>query len=300
MYFPVADIELNPLTPLFIGFVVSIVSSPTGISGGFLILPVSMSFLNFTSPAASPTNYIFNVVAMPAGLWRLHREKRLMWGLGLLIMLGSLPGILAGTVLRGTWLKEAADFRLFVALVLSALALSLIRSMTGGNPLVSRAERSFAYSRGGASGLQAISYGLRSIRFDFGGEHFAVSTAALTAVSLIVGLIGGIYGIGGAAIIAPVLIGWFQLPVYVVSGASLLAGWASSLFGLLSYGLFWPWFSGQAPIMPDVRLGCLFGLGGLLGVYCGSAAQRFLPPKPLKIVMLVLITIMAVQNFGLF
>lgn len=300
MYFPVADIELNPVVPLLIGFMVSVVSSPTGISGGFLILPISMNFLGFTSPAVSPTNYFFNVLAAPAGLWRLHREKRLMWGLGMLIMLSSLPGILAGTVLRGTWLREAADFKIFVALVLSALAVGLARSVAGSDPLVSRAERSFALQRGGSPGLEVRSYGPRQIRFDFSGEHFTISTPALAAVSLAVGLAGGVYGIGGAAIIAPVLIGLFHLPIYVVSGASLLAGWASSLFGLFSYIIFWPLVSGQAPIMPDVRLGVLFGLGGMLGIYCGSALQRFLPPRPLKMVMLVLITVMAAQNFGLF
>ena len=297
MYFPAADIELNPVIPLFIGLAVSVVSAPTGISGGFLILPISMNFLNFVSPAVSPTNYIFNAVAMPAGLWRLHREKRLMWGLGMLIMLTSLPGILAGTVLRGTWLREAADFKIFVALVLSALALSLARSIAGVHPLTARAERSFAAGRGGAAGLKVRSYGLKNIKFDFAGELFTVSSPALAAVSLAVGLVGGVYGIGGAAVIAPVLISLFHLPIYAVGGASLLAGWASSLFGLFSYIIFWPWVSGQPPIMPDLRLGLLFGLGGLLGVYCGSALQRFLPPRPLKIVMLVLIAVMAVQNF---
>lgn len=300
MYFPAADIELTPIVPLLIGFAVSVVSSPTGISGAFLILPISMNFLGFTAPAVSPTNYFFNVLASPSGLWRLHRENRLMWGLGGLIMLASLPGILVGTVLRGTWLRDAADFRIFVALVLSALAVSLARSVAGGDPLVSRAERSFAARRGASGGLGAVSYGFRRIEFDFGGEKFAVPAPPLAAVSLGVGLIGGIYGIGGAAIIAPLLIGLFRLPIYVVSGASLLAGWASSLFGLFSYIIFWPVFSGQPPIMPDVRLGLLFGFGGMLGVYCGSALQRFLPPKPLKIVMLILIAAMALHNFGLF
>ena len=300
MYFPVADIDLNPIIPLLIGFTVSAVSSPTGISGAFLILPISMNFLGFTSPAVSPTNYFFNVLASPAGLWRLHREKRLMWGLGLLITLSSLPGILAGTVLRGTWLREAADFKVFVALVLAALGVGLARSIVGGDPLVSRAERSFAFNHGDVSGLQVRSYGFRRIIFDFSGGHFTVPTLPLAAVSLAVGLVGGVYGIGGAAIIAPLLISLFHLPIYVVSGASLLAGWASSIFGLFSYIIFWPLISGQAPIVPDVRLGFLFGLGGMLGVYCGSALQRFLPPRPLKIIMLVLIAAMAVQNFGFF
>ncbi|MDR2946110.1 MAG: sulfite exporter TauE/SafE family protein [Candidatus Adiutrix sp.] len=300
MYFPVADIELAPWAPLLIGFAVSVVSSPTGISGAFLILPICMNFLGFVSPAVSPTNYIFNVVASPAGLWRFHREKRLMWGMGFLIAVTSLPGILAGTVLRGTWLQEAADFKIFVALVLSALALNLARTIIRGGQAATRAENAFVHSHGAAAGLVVHSSGPRNIRFDFSGQAFVVPVHRLAAVSLAVGLVGGVYGLGGAAIIAPLLLSLFRLPIYVISGASLLAGWASSVFGLFSYICFWPWFSGQPPIMPDFALGLLFSLGGLVGIYCGASLQRFLPPRPLKILMLLLIATLAVQNFGLF
>ncbi len=300
MYFPVAGIELSPLIPLVIGLAVSVVSSPTGISGGFLILPICVNFLGFTGLAVSPTNFIFNVVAMPPGLWRLHREKRLMWGLGGLLMLGSLPGIFVGTILRCTWLQDVADFKIFVALVLAALAWGLLRGLRRTRAHVFRAERTFLQSRGQKPADLVCSYHGGHIQFQFAGQDFSVSMSGLVLVSLVVGLAGGIYGIGGAAIIAPLLISRFHLPIYVVNGAALLAGWAGALFGLFSYEVFWPLVSGQAAVAPDLRLGLFFGAGGMLGVYIGSALQRYLPPKPLKILMLVLITTLAVQNFGLF
>lgn len=298
MYFPVAGIDINPLIPLVAGLAVSAVSAPAGVSGGFLILPIYLNFLNFTGLSVSPTNFLYNIVAMPAGLWRLHREKRLMWGLGGLIMAGCLPGIFAGTVLRCTWLKNATDFKVFVALVLAALGLGLLRNLIKGDSLVLKAEKAFLKNRGHV-GL-ACTYGLKHICYEFGGETFRVSTPKIALVSLVVGLIGGIYGIGGAAIIAPVLIGLFQMPIYVVNGASLLAGWAGAVFGLFSYLVFWPFISGEPPVRPDIGLGVLFGLGGMFGVYLGSALQRFLPPRPIKLLMLGLIVVMAAQNLGLF
>lgn len=300
MYFPVADINLNPLAPFLIGLAVSIVSSPTGISGGFLILPICINFLGFTGLAVSPTNFIFNVVSVPSGLWRLWREKRLMWSLGIILMLGSLPGIFAGTVLRATWLKDTGSFKIFVALVLSALAINLLRSLWFLDSPTSKAEKNFLKSsRNFSSDLDVVRQG-GTLSFQFGGERFTINIPQLTLISLLVGLAGGIYGIGGAAIIAPLLISWFRLPIYVASGASLLAGWVGSIFGLFSYGLFWPFISGLPPVSPDFRLGLLFGLGGMLGVYIGSALQRRLAPQPLKILMFILIAVMALQNFGLF
>lgn len=300
MYFPVADIELSPLVPFLIGLAVSVVSSPTGISGGFLILPVCVNFLNFTGLAVSPTNFIFNVAATPPGLWRLHREKRLLWSLGGILMLGSLPGILAGAVLRATWLSDPGQFRIFVGLVLAVLALNMLRGLVRSDPRAARAEDYFLHHPDSqAGGLAAERRGSRLV-FQFGGENFSVSIPSLILASLPVGLAGGIYGLGGAAIIAPLLIGFFRLPIYVVNGASLLAGWAGAIFGLLSYALLVPMVSGLPAVGPDWRLGLLFGLGGMAGVYLGSALQRCLPAGPIKITMLILIVVMAAQNFGLF
>ena len=236
---------------------------------------------------------------MPPGLFRLAREKRLMWGLGGLITLGCLPGIFAGTALRMTVFREAADFKIFVALVLAALALSLIANLLRSNSPANQAERKFIQGQGPQESLNcSLSGGCFS--YDFAGDHFTIPLTRLLLVCLAVGLVGGIYGIGGAAIIAPLLIGVFQMPIYVASGASLLAGWAGAVIGLISYAAFWPLVSGQPPVKPDIPLGLLFGAGGMAGVYIGSSVQRHLPARPLKFLMILLILIMAVENSGWF
>ena len=296
MHFPVADIDLNPLIPVLIGLAVSVISSPTGLSGGFLILPICVSLLNFDGLAVSPTNFLFIILASPSGLWRLHREKRLMPGLGLILMPGSLFGIFAGTVLRCTWLRAAADFRVFMALVLAGLALYLARNLrAAGDARAARAERSFRDSQAEPANL-VCSYQGGRLGFTFGGQDFAVSIPGLFLASLLVGLVGGIYGIGGASLIAPLLLTVFRLPIYLVNGAALLASCCGAVFGLFSYEVFWPAISGQPAVSPDLGLGLLFGLGGALGVYIGSSLQRFLPPQPLKIMMLILVSAMAAQN----
>ncbi|MGO9176354.1 MAG: sulfite exporter TauE/SafE family protein, partial [Desulfobaccales bacterium] len=63
MVFPVSGVEVNPLIPPLIALVVSTFTSMGGVSGGFLLLPFQVSILNFTSPAVSPTNLVYNIVA---------------------------------------------------------------------------------------------------------------------------------------------------------------------------------------------------------------------------------------------
>ena len=49
----------------------------------------------------------------------------------------------------------------------------------------------------------------------------------------VVGIIGGVYGIGGSAIIAPFFISFFWLPVYTVAGAALMGTFVTSIAGVI-------------------------------------------------------------------
>ena len=70
MYFPIAGIEVNPIVPPLVAFVVSFFTSMGGVSGAFLLLPFQMSFLGYTTPSVSATNQLFNIVAIPSGVIR--------------------------------------------------------------------------------------------------------------------------------------------------------------------------------------------------------------------------------------
>ena len=69
---------LPPVT----AFVISFFTSMVGISGAFLLLPIQISFLGLTGPAVSATNLVFNLIAIPAGVYRYWREKRISVALG--------------------------------------------------------------------------------------------------------------------------------------------------------------------------------------------------------------------------
>jgi hypothetical protein len=45
-------------------------TSMGGISGAFLLLPIQMSVLGFTTPSVTSTNFLFNVTGTPAGVYR--------------------------------------------------------------------------------------------------------------------------------------------------------------------------------------------------------------------------------------
>ena len=118
MYFSVADVHVNPIIPPLVAFVVSFFTSMGGVSGAFLLLPFQMSVLGFVSPAVSPTNLIFNIVAIPSGVYRYIREGRMAWPLTWVIIIGTLPGVLIGAIFRIKYLPDPRAFKLFVGCVL--------------------------------------------------------------------------------------------------------------------------------------------------------------------------------------
>ncbi|MGL4209465.1 MAG: TSUP family transporter [Candidatus Adiutrix sp.] len=301
MYFQIADITINPIWPFLAGLAVSIICTPTGLSGSLLLLPIAVNVFGFNTPSVTPTNLIFNILSLPTSLLRFYREKRFMWGLGLIMFLGSIPGILLGTAIRCTWLKNPGDFNIFMAIVLFCLSLGLMANILRPKSTAMRADSAFRQTPSNLRGSRAFhaQYTVKTINYSFGNENFKISTCPLLLISIIIGLIGGIYGIGGGAIIAPILLGLFQMPLYLASGASLLASWASSVFGLASYMIFWPLISGGEAVGPDIPLGLLFSLGGIVGGYVGISLQPYLPPLPLKIFMLLLLLYLASHNFGL-
>lgn len=58
------------------------------------------------------------------------------------------------------------------------------------------------------------------VAYLFYGEQFDVPFRSIFLLSFIVGIVGGIYGVGGGAFIAPFLVTFFRLPVYTVAGAA--------------------------------------------------------------------------------
>jgi hypothetical protein len=54
----------------FSGLLISVVASPVGVSGAVFLLAVQLSILYVPSPAITPTNLLFNVVAGPGALAR--------------------------------------------------------------------------------------------------------------------------------------------------------------------------------------------------------------------------------------
>ncbi len=296
MYFETAGVDINPLIPPLVAFVISFFTSMGGVSGAFLLLPFQMSFLGYTTPSVSATNQLFNIIAIPSGVYRYVKEGRMVWPLTWVVIVGTLPGVLIGAIIRVRYLPSPRNFKFFVGLVLLYIGLRMLQDIflkKGGKEKQFSAEEEFQKmvqefrNKKKGSKLPAVrikEFSLFRISYDFYGRNFTINTAGIFLLSAIVGVIGGVYGIGGGSIIAPFFITFFGLPVYTVAGAALMGTFVTSVAGVAFYQAIAPFYPNMA-IAPDWLLGTLFGLGGTAGIYLGARAQKFMPAKTIKLIL---------------
>jgi uncharacterized protein len=183
-------------------FAIAVLATPAGISGAVLLLPFQVSVLGTPSPAVTPTNLLYNVVATPGALYRYWRQGQTGGRLALVLIAGTLPGVIAGSVIRVELLPGAQLFDLVVAAVLLPLGAWLVPTRPN-QP---------------------------------GTEHQparAVPVPVLILLAAVVGCVGGIYSIGGGSILAPILIGTGQ-PPREVAPAALASTFMTSVAGVIT------------------------------------------------------------------
>jgi uncharacterized membrane protein YfcA len=293
--FPVAGISVAPWVPPLVAFTISFFTSMGGVSGAFLLLPFQISVLGYTAPSVSATNHLFNIVAIPSGVWRYVREGRMVWPLAWVVIVATLPGVLIGAVVRVRYLPDPRSFKLFAAGVLLFIGARMVadlrglkRRSTNGQSAEDRFQQLVASHRhrvdAEGSALPTVvvrSLRLSRIEYEFFGELFSFSTVGIFALAFVVGVAGGIYGIGGGAIMAPFFVSVFGLPIYTVAGAALVGTLVTSVAAVV----FYTWLG----VGPDWTLGLLFGLGGAAGMYCGAKTQKYIPARVIKLMLCVVI-----------
>jgi len=290
MIFPVSGVEVNPAAPFVVAFIVSFFTSMGGVSGAFLLLPFQVSFLNYTAPSVSATNQVFNIVAIPSGVYRYIREGRMLWPLTWAVIIGTLPGVFIGAWVRIVYLPDPKNFKIFVGFVLLYIGWRLLQDVVKRNN--KNQDKSPSDQADSSHSVSVKLATLWKVEFEYNNETFGFSTPIVYTICFLVGIAGGIYGIGGGSIVAPFFIAIIGLPVYTVAGAALMGTFVTSVAGVFFYHLLARFYI-DLSVAPDWHLGILFGLGGVLGMYLGARTQKYVPAKYIKGMLCVCVLFVA-------
>ncbi|MFH1052283.1 MAG: sulfite exporter TauE/SafE family protein [bacterium] len=306
MFIDVAGHDIYWFIPPLVALFISFFTSSGGVSGAFLLLPFQVSILGFTTPGVSATNHLYNVVAIPGGIIRYVKEGRMLWHLTLMVAVGTLPGVFVGTILRVEYLPNPTHFKIFAGFVLLYIGIRLLQDILQKSKLYqkSKTEEKFhelmkrkkeeVNNSEKMPTIKVNKFNFTHLVFEFYGDEYTVSNIKVMIISAIVGIAGGTYGIGGGAIMAPIFVAIFHLPVYTIAGAALTGTFLASFVAVVFFQILDPFYPGVS-IAPHWILGILFGLGGLAGTYLGAMSQKYMPAKLIKWILTLCILFVAIR-----
>jgi uncharacterized membrane protein YfcA len=247
------------IVALLAAFVIATLASPVGVSGAVLLLPFQVGVLGTPSPAVTPTNLLYNIVATPGALYRYWRQHQTGGALTRVLLAGTIPGVVAGAIVRVEFLPNPRAFDFVISLVLIPLGAWILVSPRGGP--VSR-------------------------------PPMRIKPAVLGVLAAAVGCVGGIYGIGGGSILAPILIGSGRSPTEVAP-ATLASTFVTSIAGVATFVILS--IGSPGSVTPDWGIGLALGLGGLLGGYTGALLQPHLPETIIRRLLGILVLVIGLR-----
>jgi len=245
---------------LVAAFVIAVITTPAGVSGAVLLLPFQVSVLGTPSPSVTPTNLLYNVVACPGAMWRYWRQGQTGGGLTWLLVAGTLPGVIAGSVIRVYVLPGPVVFDFVVAAVLIPLGAWLaLTGLTPARPSPSRQR------------LPGVAVGL---------------------IAAVAGCVGGIYGIGGGSILAPILVADGRPPSQVAP-AAISSTFLTSIAGVVTFSVLSVHQHGS--VAPNWPTGMALGIGGLAGGYVGARLHARMPETVIRRLLALVVVAIGIR-----
>ncbi len=194
---------------VFLGFVVGAFGTLIGAGGGFLLVPLLLIGYHFPPADAVGTSLSLVFLNAASGSFAYLRQRRVDLQLGWKFAAATIPGAIGGAYL--TRAMSSNEFSLAFGVLLVLIAVLLFSGITAAPS-----------ARAGA----------RRIVDTSGAAHvYHVDAWKGVVVSLLVGILSSVFGIGGGIIHVPFLIVVLSLPVHVATATSHFVLSISTLVG---------------------------------------------------------------------
>ena len=122
-YLPIAEIEINLLIILFLGFIVGFMSGLFGVGGGFLMTPL-LIFMGIPASTAVGTESVQILGSSVSGAIAHGRKKNIDYEIGIFLLIGGIFGSTVGVIIFN-FLKESGNLDLIINILYVILLWSL-------------------------------------------------------------------------------------------------------------------------------------------------------------------------------
>ena len=260
---------------LIIGFLSAFVGSLIGLGGGIIFVPamlylhdLSASFAWATPQTIVGISLITMVFTGLSSTLAYYKLRRVDVNTGVLFLIGSLPGSVFGA-----WLNTRLDTDSF------SLYFGILMLIVFGMMLVDREKLSKNRSL-------EITDRTRTFTIDGETHHYNVTLVPALILSFAVGMLSGLFGIGGGTISVPAMILFFGIPVQVAIATSMFMIFFISLISSVSHialgHIVWGYV-------------IFFVIGSYIGGTVGAKTSKLFKGKTLEWMLKIVIVIEAVQ-----
>ena len=259
VYLPIAEMSVDALLLLGIGFGVGWLSGLFGVGGGFLLTPLLM-LIGIPPAVAVASGANQTLGASISGLIAQWRRRNVDWRMGLTLFAGGLLGSALGVqifALLKRWGQVDVAVSLFYVVILGVVGAlmvresitALLRRRRGAAPRRKLHEHTW---------LHGLPFKLR-----FRDSRLYISVIPPLAIGFGIGMLSAIMGVGGGFMLVPAMIYILGMPTSIVIGTSLF----QVVFVSANVTLLQAWQVGSV----DIVLTMLLLAGGVAGAQFGAA-----------------------------
>ncbi|MBL28009.1 MAG: permease [Rhodospirillaceae bacterium] len=282
IYLPVAEMSVNVFLLLGLGGLIGLLSGMFGVGGGFLLTPLLM-FVGVPPPiaVASAANQI--TAASVSGLLAHWRRGNVDVKMGIVLTIGGGIGSAMGVYLF-SWLRDLGQIDLVISLsyvlFLGVIAsLMMVESIT---VMVRRRRPSYRRKLHHHFWMHGLPLKMR-----FRRSKLYISVLPPLAISVFIGVLLAIMGVGGGFIMIPAMIYLLGMPTSVVVGTSLFQITVVTAIVTVMHAV-----SNHAV---DMVLAMLLLIGAVVGAQFGSRLGSRLRGEQLRGLLAVLVLMVAVK-----
>lgn len=289
IYLPIAELSLNVLLLLGMGFAIGFLSGMFGVGGGFILTPL-LIFLGVPPATAVGTSASQVVAASVSGALGHWRRNNVDVHMGTLLIAGGFVGAAVGVVVLGI-LRARGQLDIFVALTYVVLlgvvgALMLIESVR--TMRAAPAKLGASRHRGGQhTWIEGL-----PLKTRFRHSRIYASTIPFVGIGAFIGLLTGIMGVGGGFLLVPAMIYLLRIPTRIVIGTSTfqivcVTAFATVLQATLNHTVD---LLLSLPLMAGSVVGAQFGVG---------YSERFKAEQLRALLALIVLAVAVRIAFGL-
>ena len=297
IFLPVAAMEVNAIVIISIGIFVGIISGFFGVGGGIIAVPFLFVFLEIPFHIAIGSSLAFLIGTCISGAYRHHRLENVRYRIGTVFMIGSFIGVELGAnmveiikntgsfEIKGRFLTASDVIISFIYIIMLISVSILMYFESKSKPRGSRDLKDSVAME--SIYVKKLNNLFPPPYIKFRESDRIISIWLVISISIVVGFITGLLGVGGGFLLVPAMVYLLNLRTKTAIGTSLFSIILSSIFGTFSHTI-----KGNV----DIVLVIILLLGSTIGAQFGAAATRKFRGPQIRFYFSILTFIAAVMS----